>query len=89
MALGATRGQIQWLVVRQSVRLVITGSLAGLALTLTLGKVLAGLLYGVSAYDAPLLLFSIAVLAVTAVMAAWIPVQRACSIDPLQALRHE
>jgi ABC-type antimicrobial peptide transport system permease subunit len=89
MALGAKRGQIQWLIVRQIVRLVLIGSLAGLALTLALGKMMAGLLYGVSAYDAPLLFLSTTVLAATAVTAAWIPVHRASSIDPLQALRHE
>ncbi len=89
MALGARRRQIQWLVVRQIVRLVIAGSLAGLVLTLALGKIMAGLLYGVSASNGPLLLFSIIVLAVTALVAAWIPVHRATSIDPLQALRHE
>ncbi len=89
MALGAKRTQIQWLVLRQIVKLLAFGGLAGLALTLVLGRVIAGLLYGVSAYDAPLLLLSIAVLGATAVVAAWIPVQRASSIDPIEALRHE
>ncbi len=88
MALGARRAQIQGLVLRQVTRLLICGS-CGIALTLALGKLMAGLLYGVSAYDAGLLSFSIAVLAATAVMAAWIPVQRASAIDPVTALRHE
>jgi len=89
MALGAKRGQIQWLVVRQIVRLVLVGSLAGVALTLALDRVMAGLLYGINAYDAPPLLFAIATLGTTALLAAWIPVRRACSIDPIEALRHE
>jgi len=89
VALGARRPQIQWLVLRQIVKLLVCGSLAGLALALVAGKVMAGLLYGVSAYDAPLLLFSIAVLAATAMIAAWIPIQRASAIDPFVALRHE
>ncbi len=89
MALGAKRPQIQWMVLRQIVNLLVFGALAGVALTFALGKVIAKLLYGVSAYDARLLLLSIGVLAATAVIAAWIPVQRASSIDPIEALRHE
>lgn len=89
MALGAQRQQIQWLILQQIMPILVWGSLVGLALTLALGKLMRSFFYGVSAYDAPLLLVSVAVLATTAAVAAWIPVQRASSIDPMQALRHE
>ncbi len=89
MALGAKRAQIQWLILRQIVTVLALGSLAGVALTFALGKAIAGLLYGVSAYNPSLLLFSIAVLAVTAVLAAAIPIHRASTVDPLEALRQE
>ena len=89
MALGAQRPRIQWLILRQVMPILVWGSLAGLALTLALGKLMTSFFYGVSAYDVSLLLVSVAVLATTAAVAAWIPVQRASSIDPMQALRHE
>lgn len=89
MALGAQRLQIQWLILQQIMPILVWGSLAGLALTLALGKLMTSFFYGVSAYNAPLLLASVAALATTAAVAAWIPVQRASSIDPMQALRHE
>lgn len=89
MALGATRRGIRRLVLQQIARLLLFGTLAGVAVTLAIGRVMADLLYGVSAYDGAPLLFSIAVLTATALIAAWIPVQRASAIDPMQALRHE
>ncbi len=89
MALGAQRPQIQWLILRQVLPILAWGNLAGLTLTLALGKLMTAFFYGVSAYSTPLLLVSVAVLATTAAVAAWIPVQRASSVDPMQALRHE
>jgi predicted permease len=89
MALGAQRPQIRRLIVGQIVPLLAWGMEAGLALTFALNRLLAHLFYDVNAYDPRLLLLSVAVLTATAVAAAWIPVQRASSIDPMQALRHE
>ncbi len=89
MALGAKRSQIRWLVLGQTIRLLLLGGTAGIALTFALQKAIAGLLYGVTAYDARVLVFSCAVLASTAILAAWIPAQRASAVDPLDALRHE
>ncbi len=89
MALGAKRGQIQWLVLRQIVRLMLIGSLVGIALTFVTEKAIAGLLYGVGTYNVNVVLFAIAVLGTTAFAAAWIPIHRASAIDPIEALRHE
>ncbi len=69
--------------------LVVIGCAAGVLLSVGMARVVSGLLYGVSPYSPRLLASSCAVLAVTALIAAWLPVQRASSVDPLTALRHE
>ncbi|HEX4168703.1 MAG TPA: FtsX-like permease family protein, partial [Bryobacteraceae bacterium] len=89
MALGALRSQIQWLILRQVLQLLVLGIVSGLALTLALARTISSLLFGVTTYDAPLLLLSMMLLTATATVAAWLPVRRASTIDPLQALRHE
>ncbi|MFZ0592445.1 MAG: ADOP family duplicated permease [Bryobacteraceae bacterium] len=89
MALGAQRRQIQWLVIRQVLALLAIGSCFGVALSLLLGKAIAGLLYGVNPHNPLLLALSLAMLGITAVIAAWLPAYRASSIDPLAALHHE
>jgi ABC-type antimicrobial peptide transport system permease subunit len=89
LALGARRGQIQWLMVRQAASLVVGGCAAGLALADLTGRAIGGLLFGVEASDARLLAASTAILALTALAAAWLPARRAASVDPLVALRHE
>ncbi|HLJ46888.1 MAG TPA: ADOP family duplicated permease [Bryobacteraceae bacterium] len=89
VALGAARSQIRWLVLRQALAIVVAGIVAGLGLTIAMGRVLTGLVFGVSVYDPRLMGVSIAVLAFTAVAAAWIPARRASSVDPVIALRQE
>ena len=89
MALGARRGQIQWLVVQQVGSLLAAGSAAGVALSLLSGKALAGILFHVHPGDPRPLAAALGVLALTALAAAWLPARRAASVDPLIALRHE
>jgi putative ABC transport system permease protein len=89
MALGAREEDILRLVLRKAVVLTILGLLTGLACALAVCRLLAGLLYGTSAYDpatfvtVPLLLFAVAVLA------CYLPARRAARIDPMVALRYE
>lgn len=89
MALGAQRVQIQSMVLRHVTGLLLFGTLGGIALTLALQRVVRGLLFGVAAANPGVLAFSLAMLAASAGLGAWIPVQRASRIDPLDALRHE
>lgn len=89
VALGARRGQIQWLIVRQIGGLLAGGAAGGLALALIEGRAMASLLFGVRPGDPRLLAGAVLVLAATALAAAWLPARRAASLDPLIALRHE
>jgi len=89
MALGAQTTDVLKLVLRQGVRLAVTGLLLGLGGAFALLRLVSGLLYGVSATDP--LTFSIvpALLFAVAVLACWIPARRAAKVDPMVALRYE
>ncbi|HTS65212.1 MAG TPA: ABC transporter permease [Candidatus Acidoferrales bacterium] len=89
VALGAQRGDIVGMVVRQGCELVAFGVAAGLIGALALTRVMASLLFGVSATD--WITFSaVAVgLALVAVAATWLPARRATAINPIAALREE
>ncbi|HEV2491578.1 MAG TPA: ABC transporter permease [Terriglobia bacterium] len=89
MALGAEKGQIFRLVLRQGFRLALAGLAVGLALSLALTRFLKSELYGVSATDT-LTLASVAVLlSAVALVACYIPARRATKIRPAVALRCE
>jgi predicted permease len=87
MALGAQRGQVRGMVVRQGLTLALAGVAIGLASAVALARLIASLLYEVAPTD-PLTLggVSAALLAVAA-LASWLPARRAAKIDPVEALR--
>jgi predicted permease len=89
VALGARRENILSLVVRQGMQLTLAGILAGLIGAAILTRVIASLLFGVSATDATTFLSVPALLAVVAFAATVIPAWRASSVDPMVALREE
>jgi putative ABC transport system permease protein len=89
VAIGAMRGDIVSLVLRESVRPVLAGLALGIAAALGMSRVLASILYEVAPSD-PLVLASVAVAVVAAAMfACLMPLRRALRVDPLVALRHE
>ncbi|HEY6393013.1 MAG TPA: ABC transporter permease [Bryobacteraceae bacterium] len=89
IALGAGRGKILGLVVRQGMGLAAIGIVVGLAGAWGLTRVMASLLFGVSATD--LLTFSMVALflATIALLASYVPARRAMKVDPMIALRYE
>lgn len=89
VALGAGRDTILTLVVRQGMLLALIGIFAGLASAAALTRIIASLLFGVSAIDLVTFMAVPAVLAAVAFSATIIPAWRASSVDPMVALREE
>ncbi len=88
-ALGAKPREIFALVVGQGMTLALIGLLLGLPLALGMGRVVAGLLYGVAPNDFTTFAGAAAVLAIVAFVACYIPARRAMRVDPMVALRYE
>jgi predicted permease len=89
MALGATRGDVLRLVLREGLTLTAAGLAAGLVLALGAGRLVGSLLYQVSPADP--LIFGVAplLLAASALLAAYLPARRATRVAPITALRTE
>jgi putative ABC transport system permease protein len=89
MALGAQRGQMLQMILRQSLTLVAVGLALGLFAALGATRVLATLLYGVGASDVSTYALVVLLLAGAASLASYIPARRAMRVDPMVALRYE
>lgn len=89
VALGATRGRIIGLVLRQGMRPVAVGIVIGFAASLACSPLMASELYGVRAIDPRTLLTVPALLAAVAMLACYIPAWQASRVDPAIALRSE
>jgi putative ABC transport system permease protein len=88
-ALGASPRQILWLVVGRGLFVSLIGTAIGLVAAFQLTRVVAGMLYGVTATD-PLVFAGVPLLLiVVSVVASYMPARRAARIDPLVALRYE
>ena len=89
VALGATRADVLRTVLFQGAQMTVIGIVIGLVLSITVTRLLATLLFGISATD-PLTLAAVAaLLAAVSLAATYIPARRASQLDPTTALRHE
>jgi putative ABC transport system permease protein len=89
MALGATRASVAQLVLRQGSILIGAGVVVGLLLALATGRLIKGFLYQVKPLDITTYIAVAVALTLIGLVAAFIPAQRAASIQPMQALRDE
>jgi len=88
-ALGAQRGDVLQMVLRQGVSMTLVGIAIGVVAALALTRLMATLLFGVTAHD-PLTFGSVALLLLAiALLACYIPARRAMRVDPMVALRYE
>jgi len=95
MALGAQRGDVLSLIMRESMFLVVAGVLIGLGIALAAGKYLTArqyleaLLFGLSPFDAGAIVLSVLLMSVVSALAGYLPARRASRVDPMVALHYE
>jgi len=89
IALGARRGDLVWMVIRQAGVMLAAGVAVGMGLAFASGKLVSRFLYGVSAHDGWTMIGAPVLLLAVGLFAAYLPARRAASVDPMEALRAE
>jgi len=89
MALGAPRGAVLWMVLKEALDLLGIGLAVGIPCAYLLSRYVSSQLFGVAPTDSGTAAIAAAILAAVAAGAGLLPARRASSIDPIQALRHE
>jgi predicted permease len=89
MALGAQQGHVLNLVMRHAAMLICVGILLGLACALLASRMMADMLFGVTAHDPVTFASVVSLLTLVALAACLVPVRRATRVDPMVALRYE
>jgi predicted permease len=87
MALGATKREMIWLILREAMALTISGIVLGTPAVVLLGRIARALLYGVGPFDVPAFACTLFVLLLFAAIAGIVPARRAGRLDPMSALR--
>jgi putative ABC transport system permease protein len=89
LAMGAQRGNVIGMIMREAGILFAAGITAGGALSLLAARTAASLLYGLKPRDPATLIMSVMLLAIVAAAASFLPARRASKVDPMMALRYE
>jgi len=89
IALGASRSNVLWQMIRGSLLTVLVGLAAGIPAALALTKITRSLLFGVEPGDLATLVAACTILLAVSAAAAWLPARHAARIQPTQALRYE
>jgi len=89
MALGANVPHVLRLIFRQAFGLVVVGIILGIVVSLVTGRLIASLLFGVTATDPATVMGVSLTLVLVAIVACYVPARRAMKIDPIEALRYE
>jgi predicted permease len=89
MALGAERLNIIWMVLKESLLLVVVGLGIGLPASWVAARLISNQLFGLSPSDPLTLITAVTLLTLVAALAGYLPARRAARVDPLKALRYE
>ena len=89
MALGAQRGPVLWMILREVSVLALVGLAVSLPVALGTSKFVASLLFGMKSNDPLTFSIAVAIFVAAGLLAGWIPAQRAAHIDPMSTLRCE
>jgi ABC-type antimicrobial peptide transport system permease subunit len=89
MALGAQRGDVLWLVMREVTLIVVAGIAVGLLAALGLTRFLQSQLFGLEATDPWVFSGATFLIVLLALLSEYIPARRATKVDPIVALRYE
>jgi putative ABC transport system permease protein len=89
MALGAARGQVLSLVLKEGLQLAVVGLVLGIVSACFVGRTMKSVLYGVSLIDLRAFSMVAVMLLGAAILACYIPARRAAKVDPMVALRYE
>ena len=89
MALGASRAQVVWMVLREVLLLLLAGLAVGVPAALAATHATSDFLFGLTPADPPIFAGAVLVLGVVAMLAGFLPARRASRVDPMTALRYE
>jgi predicted permease len=89
IALGASSGGVQWMVLRESLGLLIAGLVLGIPIALGAARLIRAQLYQMSPFDPMIFIAATAGIAAVTALAAWLPARRAAAVDPMVSLRCE
>jgi ABC-type antimicrobial peptide transport system permease subunit len=89
MALGAQARSVQWLVLRETLLLVLIGVAIGLPVALASTRLISSQLFGLTPFDPITIAMATLLLIAVAAFAGYLPARRASRVDPMVALRYE
>jgi ABC-type antimicrobial peptide transport system permease subunit len=89
LALGAARGSVYQLILKEAGKLTLIGIVAGILCSVASASLIGKLLFGTRSWDIPTLGSVALLLGLAALLASYIPARRAASINPVEALRAE
>ena len=89
MALGAQRGQVLWMILRESLIVCAVGIAVGLPVAIACSRLLKSMLFNLSPFDPLAFVLALAGVCIVTLLATAIPARRASSVNPIVALRYE
>jgi len=89
MALGAGRGDVLWMVLRETFALLLAGMAAGIPAALAAARLIKSQLFGLGPFDPATVVVATVTLFAAGTLAGFLPARKAAAADPLRALRQE